>query len=147
MKLFDIDWLDFFQRLGVWDRLTLSTRQVLAQLKSNTAVDTEEFGDDLHLLADAGFVTVCVDGQRAKLHKDSLSFARAIRAMCRHDILEQPDARMLYNYILDHYTRAEQAALSPDGRSSYFDAHDLTRDAVSVAWLNDFLSLENFEQA
>jgi len=39
MKLFDIDWLDFFQRLGVWERLTLSTRQVFAQLKSNTAID------------------------------------------------------------------------------------------------------------
>jgi len=92
-------------------------------------------------------VTVSVDRQRVKLHKDCLSFARAIRAMCRHDILEQPDATVLHNYIVDHYTRAEQAALSPDGRSYNFSAHGLTRDAMSVGWLNDFLSLKTFEQA
>ena len=147
MKLFDIDWHDFFQRLDVWNRLTLSTRQVLAQLKSNRAVYVEDFGDDLQRLADAGFVTVYVDGQRAKLHKDFLSFARAIRAMCRHDILEQPDANALHNYILEHYSRAEQSALSPDSRSYHFSTHDVVRNAMSIGWLNDFLSLENLEQA
>ncbi len=147
MKLFDLDWLDFYQRLAVWDRLTLNTRQVLAQLKSNKAVNVRGFGDDLQRLADARFVTVYGDGQRAKLHKECLDFARAIRAMCRHDILDQPDAAVLHGYILDHFTRAEQSALSTDGRSYHGSAHDLTRDAMSVGWLNDFLSLDNLAQA
>lgn len=147
MKLFDIDWFDFFQRLDVWNLLSLSTRQVLAQLKPNKAVNAADFGDDLQRLADAGFVAVYVDGQRAKLHKDCLSFARAIRAMCRHNILEQPDANVMHDYIVDHYTRAEQAVLSPDRRSYYFSTHDVVRRAMSVGWLNDFLSLKNLEQA
>ena len=147
MKLFNLDWLDFFERLDVWDQLALSTRQVFAQLKSNTVVRAEEFGDDLQLLAEAEFLNVYIDGQRAKLHKHCLSFARAIRAMCRHDILEQQNADVLQSYIVDHYTTAEQAALLPNGRSYHANAHDLARDAMSVAWLNDFLSLKNLEQA
>lgn len=147
MKLFDVDWLGFFKRLAVWNRLTLSTRQFLAQLKSNTAVNAGEFGNDLQPLANARFLLLYADGRRAKLHKDCLSFACAIRAMCRHDILNQPDVRMLSDYIRDHFTYAEQAALSPDGPSYHGDAPDLARDAMSVRWLNDFLALKNIEQA
>ncbi len=147
MKLFDIDWVDFFERLDVWDRLTLSTRGVLAQLKSNVTVNAAEFGDDLPLLADNEFVTVYTDGRRARLHKNCLGFGRAVRAMCRHDILGQPDATVLRHYIVDHCTHAEQAALSRNAGNYYANADHLTRDAMSVGWLNDFLSLENFEHA
>ncbi len=147
MKLFDLDWLDFFQRLGVWNRLALRTRRVLSRLKPAKTVNAKEFGDDLQLLADAKFLMVYIERQRAKLHKDCHPFARAIRAMCRHDVLGQPDAATLQNYIEDHFTRAEQDALSPSGRNYRSNIRDLASDALSIAWLEDFLSLKNLEQA
>ncbi|MCH9001465.1 MAG: hypothetical protein IIC02_02740, partial [Planctomycetes bacterium] len=81
MKLFDVDWLGFFKRLPVWNRLTLSTRQILGRLKSNDVVNAGEFGNDLQRLAKARFLLLYADGRRAKLHKDCLSFVRIIRAV------------------------------------------------------------------
>ncbi len=147
MKLFDLDWLDFIERSCVWENLTQGTRRIFVQLKPNNAVLAKDFGGDLQLLTDAGFVTMYVDGVRAKLHKSCTPFARAIRAMWRHDILGQPDAAMMQNYIADHLTRVEQDALLPDRQRYYSNASDLVRGAMSVAWMEDLLSLKNLKQA
>ncbi len=147
MKLFDLDWLDFLQRLVVWEKLTLSSRRVYAELKPNLGVDVKGFGDDLSLLEESAFITVYTDGKRARLHKSCHPFARAIRAMCQHDILSRPDAATLQEYIADHYTNAEQDALSPDPRNYYYSIQNLVSDVMSVEWLNDFLFLKNIKQA
>ncbi len=147
MILCDIDWVDFFRRLPVWMRLSLDTRRLLAKLKANKAANAASVGDDLQSLAKAKFIIVYVDGKRIRLHKDSSSFLRAIRAMLRHDVLGQPDAETLVAYIQEAYTYPERAALSHDHARYANNVDTLAASAMSIGWLEDFLAIKNLRQA
>lgn len=147
MILSDIDWVDFFRRLPVWERLALDTRGVLAKLKPNKAANAARVGDDLQCLAKAKFVIVYVDGKRIRLHKDCSSFLRAIRAMYRHEVLGRPNAKTLSGYIQDAYTYPERSALASDPASYANDVDALAARVLSIRWLEDFLAIKNFQQS
>lgn len=139
MKLFDIDWAGFLERLAVWQQLSLQARQAFAQLHGNETVKTAAFHGQDRLLAEAGFIGYTSDGQRVRIEKDCGPFVRAIRAMLRHDLWNKPDKDTFDLYLREHFTREEQDALNPDPRYGYASPMQLARQAASVGWLERFL--------
>ncbi|MCK4659908.1 MAG: helicase-associated domain-containing protein [Phycisphaerae bacterium] len=149
MKLFDndIDWPDFFKRMPTWDRLSPGTRRAFAEMKPKKPVKVHVFGDDVSRLVESGFVFPCTNSGTTKLRPDCQSFASIIRAMCRHDILDDSTSRAFCRYLEDHFTSAQRSALCPNWRYSYANDQILSRHAMSVGWLNNFLALESVKDA
>ena len=148
MKLLDINWVEFFERVPAWERVSLKTRQWLSKLKPNQGVALETVGDDLEGLLDAEILVLFTDGRRAKIHRKSFELARVIRAMRGCDILKKPDAETLSVYLAEHFTHVQLAGLCPE-RHSYYYGHDesLARHAMSEAWLREFLALSGIKDA
>ncbi len=141
MKLFDIDWLDFIKRLSVWEQLSLKARRSFAELRTNEGTATSAMDGQDQLLVRAGFVEYYALRQRVRLAKPCSPFARAIRAMVRHDLLAQPDADTLVEYLREHFSGEELAAF---GRGSYYYGyaieHELAPQVISVGWVERFLA-------
>ncbi len=140
MKLFDIDWNDFIQRAAIWEQLTPKVRQLFAELKSNQGVKVEVFEGAVEQLVEAEFLTLYVDGKRARLHKACSEFRRAIRAMYRIDVLGQADPQSFTGYVSEHFTAIQQDALASDSRDYYGRRSYLIRQATTAQWLDGFLS-------
>ncbi len=147
MKQYDIDWQDFLKRLPVWDQLTLKTRRILSELKSNQDVQIKVFGDDLPRLVKAEFLSPSAGRQRVRLNKKAGGFGRGIRAMGRYNILEDPSKPALREYILEVLTRNEQDALAPHSSYYYESSTDLVRSCRSVDWLLDFVAIGGIKEA
>jgi hypothetical protein len=146
MKLFDIDWADFIARLADWDRLSLRARKAFVELKSNQGMEVREFDGYAADLVAAGLLSYYADGRRVKLCKECYPFARAIRAMARHDVFGSPSAEIHYAYLCDHFTARQRAALTPRSHRygyGYGDETYLLRQTRSVAWLERILVAEN----
>jgi len=144
MKLFDIDWADFIRRLADWDRLSLRARKAFVKLKSNQGIEVTEFDGHAPDLAAAGLLSYYRDCRRVKLYKECYPFARAIRAMTRHDIFGNPSEETHYAYLRDHFTARQRTALTPRShRYGYGDETYLLRQTRSVAWLEQLLTAEN----
>jgi hypothetical protein len=139
MKLFDIDWADFLERLTVWQQLSLQARQAFAQLHGNETVKTAAFHGQDRLLAEAGFIGYTGDGKLVRIEKACGPFARAIRAMLRHDLWNKPDKDTFALYLREHFTQEEQNALNPDPQYGYVTPVLLARQASSLGWLERFL--------
>ena len=146
MKVFDIDWADFIQRLAEWDRLSLLARKAFVELKSNESKEVTEFDGCAPDLAAAGLLSYCADGRRVRLYKECYSFARVIRAMTRHDIFGNPSEETHRAYLRDHFTARQRTALTPRSHRygyGYGDETHLLRYTRSVAWLEQLLAAEN----
>ena len=56
MKHFDVDWLDFLQRLAVWEQLSLDARRAVAELRSNQGIPVAALDGQDRLLVQSGLV-------------------------------------------------------------------------------------------
>jgi len=144
MKLFDIDWADFIERLNEWERLSLTARTAFAQMKSNQAKDVPDFDRHAPDLVAAGFLSYCADGRRVKLCKECYPFARVMRAMVRHDVFGSPNEETLRSYLRENFTVSRRHALTPRTQYPHYgdDSH-LLRHVTSVACLHELLAAEN----
>lgn len=139
MKLFNIDWADFFARLPVWEELSLKARLAMSQMRGNEACPTAEFDGHDQRLVDAGYLCRCTNGQRVRLDKAAGPFVRVIRAMLRHDLQNATKRGAFEAYLTEHFTHEEQRARCPHYHHCYDYAEELTRQATSIGWLNAFL--------
>jgi len=136
MKLFDIDWANFIDRLTVWERLSLKARKAFAGLKSNQGIEVTKFDGHAPELAAAGLLSYYVDCRRARLYKEGYPFSRTIRAMVRNDIFGRPDENTLRSYLRDTFTAQECDAFTPRSRHYYYDVNGhLLQQIGSVKWL------------
>lgn len=148
MKLLDINWVEFFERVPAWGRVSLKTRQRLSKLKRNQGVVLKTLGDDVEGLLDAKILVLYTDGRRVRIHQESYEFFRAIRAMCRCNILDSPDGESLILYLGEHFTNEQRAGLCPDRQSYYYEYdQSLARHAMSEAWLREFLALSGIKDS
>jgi hypothetical protein len=141
MKLFDIDWLNFIERLTVWEQLSRKARRAFAELDPREGLATAALHGQEQLLVNAGFVEYYAARQRLRLTKSCYPFTRAIRAMVRHDLLTRPDADTLVDYLRNHFSGEELAAL---GRGSYYRGHGIEHELVpqvtSLGWVERSLA-------
>jgi hypothetical protein len=139
MKLFDLDWQDFLDRLAAWQRLSLEARRTFAQLRPDEG-GPRVSGGPARLLADNGFVEIDQKRQLIRLAKPCHHFGRAIRAMVRHDILSHSDADAMLKYLQDNFTTAELARMAPHLQYRYGIERILLPEVMSVRWVEAFLS-------
>jgi hypothetical protein len=140
MKLFDLDWQDFIDRLAAWQRLSLEARRTLAELRPNQELPLRASGGPERLLAENGFAEICQRGQRVRLAKSFYSFGRAIRAMVRHDLIACSDTDAMLNYLRDHFTGEELSARVANRRYGHWSDRYLTPEIMSVGWVEAFLA-------
>lgn len=145
MKHLAIDWSDFIARAAVWDRLAPETRRVLSRLDASRALDRDVYGDDLGTLLDADILVPMEDGRRVRPHPDRRAWLRALRSLGRHDLLGEPDPKVLFEYLRDHFTAEERRVLAYNpvsGYTAYWTSDHSARtvqSATSVGWIEAFL--------
>ena len=90
MKLFDIDWQDFFLRLPVWQRLSPPARLAFAKMQPSQLQPLAKFNGEHYLLAESGFMTLERGSKKLRVNKDCWPFAATIRLMVNDDLLGNP---------------------------------------------------------
>jgi hypothetical protein len=138
MKLFEIDWRDFFARLEVWERLSCEARQAFANTYPGHPEPVANFNGDERLLVEAGFMVFEADGTKLGLLKECQPFGRVVRAMTRIDVLGEPRADVFNQYVGENFSRDEREELS--GEVSFGAHRCLWEQATSVGWLEAFLA-------
>ena len=140
MKLFDLDWQDFIERLPMWQQLSLEARHTLAELRPNQELPLNASGGPARLLAENGFATICRKGQQVHLAKPCYPFGRAIRAMARHDLMVCSDVQAILNYLHDHFTSNELADMVSNSRYGHWNDRYLAPKVMSIGWVEAFLA-------
>ena len=137
MKLFELDWPLFLERLKTWNAIAPASRSAYLRLRSNASTAADEFGGDLERLVTAKLLTRYTDGKRVRLHDTARATATALRAMARHP-LTKASASTLHAYVADHFSNAERQSLIPGG--TYYSHRALADQVPSVQWLNNILT-------
>ncbi len=136
MKIFTEGWDHIFKWLPVWSRLSLETRELFAtRIPSDLRIPAEHF--DPNCVAElrcSGFIT----SEARRLTTAIRPFRRAVRAMHRHRLFDEPDYSMR-TYIEDHLT--ENEAVSLTGQPSYYVNHWKRAEQYTSdeSWLRCFL--------
>lgn len=140
MKLYNIDWSDFLDRVAAWEETALDSRRRLVRLKPSIGVDGEGFGDDLDRLVQARVLQRFTHQDRVRLHPDFQGAAKALRAMNRFPIVQEPSSRLLDEALTGNFTSEERGLLVP-GEWIYHRGHDrrLLSTVGSIAHLRGFL--------
>ena len=99
MKLFEIDWQDFFQRLPVWQRLSPPARLAFAKMQPSQLQPLAKFNGEHHLLMESGFMTLERGGKKLRVNKDCWPFAATIRLMVNDDLLGNPGHAAMHKYV------------------------------------------------
>lgn len=144
MNHLDCDWKDLLQKLTVWDRLSLDARCVFLDRVEPKPFPRERLAAQLAPLARVGFVHLLTDDRRARLPEDLRAFRRAMRALRRHPLFNDPDEDALAGYIIENFTRAEGQGML-GRRSRIYAAADLARKVGSFAWPEEFLKTDDAE--
>ena len=148
MKLLDIDWADFIERLTEWERLSPTARKAFAELKSNQGKEVTDFDGYAPVLAAAGFLAYYADGRRVKLCKDCSPFARAVRAMVRNGVFGSPNEETLRNYLRENFTaNLPRSATGVGHKAQRAAGANWTCPLFSFQLVtSDFISSSSFQQ-
>ncbi len=139
MKLFDLDWRQFFAYLPAWERLPRAARQAFLVLKPSEVVAAATPGAQRETLVAAGLVAPVGDGRRIQVLPPARAFLRALRAMFRHPVFDgSADERALHSYLTEHFTHEELDALGH--YRSHYGGRVTTREIGQRGWLDGFLA-------
>jgi hypothetical protein len=140
VKLFDLDWREFFACLPAWEGAALPARRAFLGVKPSEVVSAGSLGAHREALTAAGLVApVGDDGRRIQVEPSARPFLRALRAMHRHPLFEKAAGEGdLVSYLTEHFTREEQDAF---GRTiNRYGGLATAREIGRRAWIDDFLA-------
>ncbi|MGA2619821.1 MAG: helicase-associated domain-containing protein [Thermoguttaceae bacterium] len=140
MKIREIDWQDFFQRLEAWGRLSVPARRAFAKMVPSQPRPLLAFHGDHELLIESGFVSLERNAKKVRIHEDCRGFAALVRFMTDSNLLANPDQAALHRYLRYQFDRDEREDLLEGVGLNYWQDDDLERLAVSVGWLEKFLA-------
>jgi hypothetical protein len=141
MKLFDIDWQDFFQRLPVWQRLSVPARLAFAKMQPSQPQPSARFQGEHSLLVESGFMTLERGGKNLRVNKGCWPFAAAIRLMVNDDLLGNPGHEAMHKYVTYQLEVVQREALCKSMGLARWQTREMERLAMSVEWLEKFLTL------
>ena len=140
MRFFEIDWLDFLDRLSLWDQLSLKARRALAELQPDHEISFGDLDGHHRILLEAGVIGYSADRKRIRLQKAGYALVNGIRAMLRHDILTAPSLEVLKAYLHDHLRHDELLALVSGGRyEAFLSQAGIAPEVASISWVEEFL--------
>ncbi|NUQ65418.1 MAG: helicase-associated domain-containing protein [Pirellulales bacterium] len=138
MNHFEIDWLDFLQRLPLWERLSLEARRAFAELETNQETPTARFHGQESILLEAGLIRCSQGRKRVSLERAGHRLARGIHAMLRRDIPADPSGDDLEGYLHDHFRHDELLALL--SHDAFPSRAETARAVASIGWVQRFLA-------
>ena len=141
MKLFEIDWQDFFRRLPVWQRLSPPARSAFAKMQPSQLQPLPKFNGEHNVLLEAGFMTLESGGKKLRLNKDCWPFAATIRLIVNGDLLGNPGQEVMHKYATYQLEVYEREALCESMGLAYWQTGEMEQLAMSVQWLEKFLTL------
>jgi hypothetical protein len=141
MKLFEIDWRDFFRRLPVWQRLSAPARLAFAKMQPSQLQPLAKFHGEHSLLVESGFMTLESGGKKLRVNKDCWPFAATIRLMFNEDLLGNPGHEAMHKYVTYQLEVVQREALCKSMGFAYWQTDAMEHLAMSVQWLEKFLTL------
>jgi hypothetical protein len=139
MQHFEIDWLAFSRWLPDWRRLSRPVQRHLLTAPMHAASKAADLGEELPLLLDMGVVTAASTNPRYLLHDRARPYIRALRAMYRHRVLDDPTLQTCIAYIQDNLTPAERNALGVTLSLHMLNTHDAAVHVTSAEWVESFI--------
>ena len=136
MKFFDIDWMEIFAMLPVWDAISLSSRKAFLNpaLGQNQSQAGTAYGEDLKLLLDAGIIQPGAPGRFKPADPRGVQFRRVIMQMSKFLLFEPGSTRETVDlYVAKHFLNEDAGRMLHQSNS---DAHV---SAGSEAWVRSFL--------
>ncbi len=140
MKVFEIDWRDFFGRLEAWGRLSVPARRAFAKMVPSQTRLLLAFHGDQDLLLESGFINLERGGKKVRIHEDCRGFAALIRFMTESNLLANPDQAALHKYLRYQFERDERGDLLESAGLKYWQDDELEPLVASVGWLETFLA-------
>ncbi len=141
MKHFEINWLDFLDRLPLWEQLPLGARRALAELECDREVPRARLDGHHQSLMEMGLVRFARGRTRIRVQESGRVLLQGIRAMLRHDVLKNPTPETLNCYMDDHYRAEELIALAPEEMyTGFLSPTAIAEHVVSITWLDRFLA-------
>ena len=141
MKLFDIDWQDFFQRLAVWQRLSVPARLAFAKMQSSQLQPLAKFNGEHYVLVESGFMTMERGSKKLRVNKDCWPFAATIRLMVNDDLLGNPGHEAMHKYVTYQLEVFQREALCESMGLARWHTGEMEHLAMSAQWLEQFLTL------
>jgi hypothetical protein len=140
MKLREIDWIDFFRRLPVWERLSAPARLAFAKMQPSQLQPLAKFAGDHYVLMESGFMTLDQSKKKLSLNKDCWPFAATIRLMFNDDLLGSPGHEAMHKYVTYQLELDEREALCESIGLRTWQTGEMEHLATSVQWLERFLA-------
>jgi hypothetical protein len=142
VKLFDLDWREFFACLPAWEGVSLAARRAFLAVKPSEVVAAASLGAHREALVAAGLVAPVGDGRRLQVLPPARPFLRALRAMHRHPLFDGPAGeQVLGSYLAEHFTHEEQEAF---GRTvNRYGRLASAREIGQRSWLDGFLAADD----
>jgi len=139
VKLFDLDWREFFACLPAWQGVPLPARRAFLGVKPSEVVSAASLGAHREALVAAGLVAPVGDGRRIQVVPPARAFLRALRAMFRHPAFDaSADERALLSYLTEHFSHEELDAFGrPRG---HYGGRGTAREVGQRGWLDGFLA-------
>jgi hypothetical protein len=141
MKLFEIDWQDFFRRLSVWERLSAPARLAFAKMQPSQLQPLAKFNGEHLVLVESGFVTMERGGKKLRVNKECWPFAATIRLMFNDDLLASPSPEAMHKYATYQLEVEQRDALSEIMGLAYWQTDAMEHLAMSAYWPERFLTL------
>lgn len=137
MKVFNIEWSNFFDGLAPWSRLPLQARKVILDRgRPAPYLNAADFGEELFLLLKSRLLISLSNPAKVHVRSRYLPFLGTMRAMWKTPVFDSPTRVVLEKYVDEHFLPAERRALHA-GTGSH--PSDLVAEISSEAWLGEFL--------
>lgn len=107
MKIFNINWELFIERLEVWNQLAPESRMGFMSRKSAERIPQRALGDDLDRMVQHEFVAAPTGKSPVSVPAPARQFAKAVRGMYRHQALAA-NSYSLAQYLSDNFTADER---------------------------------------
>ncbi len=141
MKLIEIDWHDFFQRLQVWQRLSAPARSAFAKMQPSQPQSLTKFAGEHPILVEAGFLTLSKGGKNLRVNKECWPFVKTLRLIVGDDLLGNACFKSMHKYVTYQLHVNQREAICESMGLNRWQTDGLVQLAMSVRWLETFLVL------
>ncbi|HEU4452908.1 MAG TPA: helicase-associated domain-containing protein [Longimicrobium sp.] len=150
MKIFGADWGAVLAALPAWERLSPPERRiVLSQVKSSAGASARDLGAAAAAVLASGMVDASPTGKRLVPRPEYRPLLAVLRGMDRVRVWEVSTPGVLADYVQEHFTGDETAALlhGPRFRLGLADRRELVGRVSAEEWMEEFLAADTHAKA
>lgn len=144
MKVFNIDWIETFEMLANWARLSTGVREHILQINEKRGFDvtSEEQRRAFQMGVNFGLLEFFADGRRVRVVPSKISAMKVLRGMNLHTVAEECTHPKLREYLamILHTEERERLTLGDERITWQRTSHKVLNDLMSIHYPQSFLS-------